>query len=231
MSKLLVIGARKDSLGESVAHQARGRWKEVITAGISGDEDLPLDATSSGQAWGIMSIHKPDDVVCTVGINEQCEVDDRNIYNQMMAHFDVNCAGVINLLGSWVNNRPEPDPQRDLLCRFVAVSSNSARIPRRRSAPYCASKAALSMAIQVAAREFAELAPIQTSIYGYEFGYIDGTPMSQEMPSDGRAPHRIPGSRSLAVYDAADIIISGLQDTALSYYANGNMIRIDGGEL
>lgn len=114
--------------------------------------------------------------------------------------------------------------------RFVAISSNSAHIPRRGSMPYCASKAALSMALRVAARE---LANKNVAVWGYEPGLLAGTPMSEQTRRDfGTDPlHRMPGVswEGLPVGDLAQQIVQDISTFSVAH--NGLMIPFDGGEL
>lgn len=205
--RLLVIGAREGSLGEAVARHAEGEWEacEVITAGISGEEKYFCDLTVGVQVKHMLHELCPDYIVCTVGENSPASVRDGFLAAKLMASYQVNVLGPMLLLHHFLAS----PYNRDTVYRkkFVAISSNSARIARSGSVPYCASKAALSMALRVAARDVAtqivEAAQLPPLIWGYEPGLLHGTPMTEETmkvfgnptgdPSFGGALHRMKG--------------------------------------
>jgi NAD(P)-dependent dehydrogenase (short-subunit alcohol dehydrogenase family) len=186
--RLLIIGAREGSLGWHCAAVARNvptpEW-EVITAGISGDEDMTLEATD----WesGVLMYRQPfTDVICTVGVNDpEAGLD---------YHLQINCVAPISLAECWLGGWREYHDERDHdgPLNFVAISSNSAQVPRSPSMPYCASKAALSMAIRVLGRKAAMEGSGRVRIWCYEPGYITGTPMSARLDEAVPRPHRIP---------------------------------------
>lgn len=221
---LLVVGARPGSLGEAIAHEAEnsGRWS-VTTAGIS-NEDVPLDVLDVRGMDLLFARHRFQSVVCTVGVNRETTIT--NLSDYLEEAMDVNVCGPMNLLQEWARPAIEQGDTQER--HFVAISSNSATIARSRSLAYCASKAALSMALRCAAREAAWTG---LSIYGYEPGWIEGTPMSQEvedrMVSASTARHRIPGSRVLDPNRLAEMIVRNLDHHG---DLNGCLIRIDGGE-
>jgi NAD(P)-dependent dehydrogenase (short-subunit alcohol dehydrogenase family) len=145
---------------------------------------------------------------------------------------DVNYFGAMNVLDHWAvqwralgwkagMHRPT----------FVAVSSNSAQLARSRSLAYCASKAALSMAIRCAARE---LAPHSVNIWGVEPGWISDTPMSEAVHARivaeqrGLPNHRIPGGREVHRRELGRFIAEHVSHEW--DWMNGCMLRLDGGD-
>lgn len=230
--KLLVVGAAPSSIGAEVVRVAQTTecYQEVLTAGISG-EGWFLDVRYPGDIAKVIDSDTFTDVVCTVGVNMPATVDDWSKFPEALEQsMLVNYIGVMKLLSRWLGTLKSID--EDEWYNFVAISSNSAHVPRRSSAAYCASKAALSMGLRVAAREQADAQAPQVNIYGYEPGFVQDTPMSEatEHTFQGK-PHRIPGDRVLHRSDLASIIVANLTYTPFGHYANGNMIRIDGGEL
>lgn len=224
---LLVVGAEQGSIGDAVAKEAirQGRHAVVETAGIT-HEPMSLNVMFDDSIRQALEEFRPTDIVCTVGMNVPGSpgMSNSGFPNRFDQHMLVNAGGPVRLLHHWIKDLPySSDVQRS----FVAISSNSAHIPRSQSIAYCASKAALSMALRVAAREYAQVPTI--SIYGYEPGFVEGTPMSEDLDLGGRKPHRIPGDRALNAEALANIIVSNLNGRG--YYFNGNMIRVDGGEL
>jgi hypothetical protein len=93
------------------------------------------------------------------------------------------------------------------------------------------------MAIRCTARDVArnhaaslsnEMMP---AIYGYEPGWLGGTPMSDavmERLPEGVVPHRIPSGRHMSPYDLSVMIVANLKQG--NNLMNGALIRIDGGE-
>lgn len=227
--KLLVVGAQAGSLGAAVKQAAEEQEWEVHTAGITGEENS-LDLVNSTRPqveWLVRSV-RPDHIVCTVGINHP-----RRAYQSTSMwyadHFAVNCTGPMRLLDAWLAYGPDGDVPWQ---HFVAISSNSAGIPRSDSAAYCASKAALSMALRVRARDCAGH-KLPVSVYGYEPGLLAGTPMTAESRErfngpltrmkgigleDGLSPH------GLAGHIVRNIGFGGPE-------LNGVLLRLDAGEI
>jgi NAD(P)-dependent dehydrogenase (short-subunit alcohol dehydrogenase family) len=231
---LLVIGAAPDSLGTAVATLARTQYDfaSVTTAGISG-EPVKLDVTHSLRIKEVLDEYRPDIVVCTVGVNVPADIADPWLPTRLMDSFVTNVTGPLDVLRHFTFSQLRPE-RGDSLKRFVAISSNSARIPRTRSLPYCASKAALSMALRVAARE---LAGEDVVVWGYEPGLLAGTPMTQETVRQaeiGRLTptlHRMKGVRpqGIPVTDLATRILSDVANFSVAH--NGNIYPFDAGEI
>lgn len=252
--RLLVVGAAPQSLGAAVADVARdGVWTfgSVVTAGMTPIpeslllpehegtvhtyEDYRLDVRFSNQMKQVLGDVQPDILVCTVGVNAPCGIGSRYLAMRMEEAFRVNVIGVLELLrhfalidgsGYWKNGRTNAK-------KFVAISSNSARLPRRQSLAYCASKAALSMGLRVAARE---LAGTMTQVWGYEPGLLAGTPMTQETEQHfGRSGesavlHRMRGvpADGLPVRSLAQQIVNDVAQYAPGL--NGVLVPCDAGE-
>lgn len=226
--RLAVFGAREGSLGHEVAGMAEGLGaaEAVRTYGISGDEDVIANVNSIGYAtneevaWSYdLFRFKPTDVFVTVGVNSPATFEDgRNWHKKMWESFETNVMGILNVLQECT---VIPSVQS-----FSAVSSNSAHIARRGSSPYCVSKAALSMGLKVAARE--RVVPL---IYGYEFGLIEGTPMTQASAEQfpGVPLTRMVGAENgLSVREVARVVIGNL--VSPTHALNGVMLRLDAGE-
>ena len=234
---LLILGAREGSIGDLVEQEAIAskRWSTITTAGPV-NCDINLDMTVEAERSRLLQ-HRPfHDVVCTVGINYEAPIDERHptVFEGMLRmNMLVNAVAPLAFLQQWANlwvHHPSPHPLGGV--NFLCLSSNSAHIARSQSTAYCASKAALSMGLRTMARAMADW-PVPINVVGYEFGWVNGTPMSQEVDKrmhDSKLPlHRIPGGRSLHARDAAQILVSELID-GLAYFKNGCTIRIDGGE-
>lgn len=221
--RVLVVGARKGSLGEAIHEEFLSNGHYAYAAGISG-EYIKCDILDSGQRYAALMKTRPHLVVCTVGINTPVDKvwSPEAFSDALREEFMVNAVGPLELLREFIDRQGHGN-------QFVMVSSNSAHIARTGSLPYCASKAALSMGVRVAAREY-KGTPL---IWGVEPGFLYGTPMSNETAEAfaGGPLHRIPGLNSrdgLSVKDVAKTIVGLALEKPR--HLNGVMLRMDGGE-
>lgn len=219
---LLVVGAQDGSIGQAVARGAYQFGWDVVTAGL-GPEDHHLDLTED--TFTFLTEHNYFDVVvCTAGVNPTPRTT--HLEDKLLETLYVNAAAPIAFLDTWITHG-FPDDQV-VIPQFVVVSSNSAHIARSQSLPYCASKAALSMAVRCAARQ---LADSRITVWGVEPGWVEGTPMSErvmERLGPETEPHRIPGDRTLDTTGLAEFILVTILGDHL--WLNGCMLRLDGGE-
>jgi NAD(P)-dependent dehydrogenase (short-subunit alcohol dehydrogenase family) len=236
--KLLIVGARAGSLGEALLEAATTEWSDnfshVHTAGIS-SEEFKLDITNTAHIVRVLSEVSPDCIVCTVGVNQPTRMTDTFLPSRMTDAFHTNVIGPMHLLSKFADLEPNNPRQ---LRRFVAISSNSARIARTGSVAYCASKAALSMALRVAGREFARNRS-GILVWGYEPGLLNTTMTREMFPNDPRhfpeeGPlHRMEGVhwKGLPALALADRILGDLLlGTANGLALNGCLIPFDAGE-
>jgi NAD(P)-dependent dehydrogenase (short-subunit alcohol dehydrogenase family) len=236
--RVLVVGARPGSLGEAVMNEAHARGYQAYGAGISG-EAIPMDVVREGANELLKKLAglQPQHIVCTVGINMTHPEGEQELFDWYRWHFETNVIGPMRLLDAWIWAMSDggylPSTGAHDLLHYVAISSNSARIPRSNSAAYCASKAALSMGLRVAGRE-ARGGDSGYLVYGYEPGLLAGTPMTMRTEEQfPNAPlHRMRGKElegGIPVTQAAQLIVAnlGVPGAAL----NGCLIPIDGGEV
>ena len=238
MSKLptlLVLGAqRHGSLGEAIADEAADHWEfeRIFTAGII-DEAVFCDVRQLASIKACLAETMPTYIVCTVGVNQPHQFRIQGLGLTMQDAFHTNVIGPMEVLHQFLTSATRHPDRHDgkYRRRFVAVSSNSARIPRTGSTPYCASKAALSMALRVAARELAD-DPWAPLVWGYEPGLLAGTPMTagSAVAIDGPL-HRMKGVEptGLSVPELAQQIVSDL--VAGPRALHGCLVPFDAGEL
>lgn len=219
---LLVIGARKKSLGRMVA----SLWSDMydspaVTAGISGDEKEYLNLSDFKEIKDLLKAYQPDRVVVTVGVNN-FRLPREDFEDWMLEHLRVNVVLPMRVWEAWSEvGFPKG-------AHFVAISSNSAHIPRSGSMAYCASKAALSMAIRVAARDMGKRgAPM--IVYGYEPGLIKGTPMTEGLEFAGPATRMLGLPDGLSKRAVATQIVMNLAYGGPEL--NGTLYRLDAGEI
>lgn len=265
-TRLLVVGARPNSLGEDIAEQATHHrfFKD-------GDIDA-CDVTGHGDRWdagrprgheavkhpfytnveslesvrsAILSM-RPTHVACTVGINnfvpDAGNGNTTEEYRGSIASvMNINATGVMALAHEWLAMIMNSETlgadtwtmsERASGFHFAAVSSNSAHIARTNSAPYCMSKAALSMGMRCIARDSARIR-LPVALTTYEPGFLSGTPMSldivgsQDEFQEARY-HRIPSGLAMQPTDLAEVILNGMSSSW--NLMNGACIRLDGGE-
>lgn len=225
---ILVVGARPNSLGSAVCERLADEGYVYETAGISG-ETWEMDINDQADIKSVLNAVKPSQIVCTVGINQPKGLREDGLWEAMSLSANANYIGPIILLQEWLQMLDNNDTiGTDSPRQFVAISSNSAHIARRNSISYCASKAALSMALRCAAREIAGEGRL---VYGYEPGLIAGTPMSADSAAQFDGPlHRMygVGAQGLFAYSLAEIIVDNLKHPSMAL--NGAMIRLDAGE-
>lgn len=225
---VLIVGARRGSLGAAIKHQCATYGYHAVTAGISGDEDmyLDLDRGTDGSMSAVLATTSPMHVICTVGINEPM-VDGLSETGSYQRHFDINVVAPMRLLELWRSLLKQQGGT--LGHHYVAISSNSAGVPRSGSAPYCASKAALSMALRVKGREGLG-SPVV--VYGYEPGLLAATPMTAQtaehwpgVPLTRMRPEAL--AQGIRSVNLAHMVVNNL---ALGPELNGCLFRLDADE-
>ena len=228
--RVAVFGAREGSLGEAVANLLRfpGDNHEVTTFGAHGEDVVFIWPDVRTLATQRLIAEQFDAIVCTIGVNQPTTLGHSNFDEAMADSYGINVLAPMRILEVALGFQQN-------LQAFVAVSSNSANIARRGSMAYCASKAALSMAIRCAARDLADgsgygVAAEPPLVYGYEFGLLAGTPMTKGTEKQfGPSQTRIPGHpQGLSADRAALAIVRNL--THPWEGLNGALLRLDGGE-
>lgn len=241
--RVLVVGAAEFSLGWHIARECAAVGFQVLTAGVQGEKFLydvtdPYEGHQDLMEEVCGASGRVNHVVFTAGVNNPMGINvdwDWILRN----HMAVNYEGMVKCFQAWafIHGPVEGESliNDHVYTHFVGISSNSANIARSDSLPYCASKAAMSMAIRCLGRQYAESFDRRMVIYGYEPGWLDGTPMSEEMllalnmSRMGKQYHRIPGNdyginpAALAKLIATNLTIGGRM-------LNGTLLRVDGGE-
>lgn len=165
--KVWVIGG-KSGIGKAIANKCRANGDETFVTGIA-DVDVRSDGAITGY---FVTQGGFDAVVYSAGVNELSWIKDLKPESAQET-FNVNVIGFMRLLKTVAAWGDAVNPRRPC-SNVVAVSSDAATRPMRTSIAYCASKAALDMAVKVAARE---LAPA-VRVNAVSPGMIDGTAMT-----------------------------------------------------
>jgi NAD(P)-dependent dehydrogenase (short-subunit alcohol dehydrogenase family) len=149
----LVVGGGS-GIGAALAEAYRARGTRTVTWDIAGSHDVTCDVTepdaidaavrATRARWGV-----PTELTVTAGVGHAGLLADARPeeFDRVMQ---------INARGPWLCMRAWIDAlrTRGTPASLVAVSSVSARLVDRNMGLYCASKAALSMLVQVAAAEW-----------------------------------------------------------------------------
>lgn len=233
---ILVIGTRKGSFGGYIAdalEQEIGRPDQdhtkfrIVRADLKGyDDELewPYDVTCKEQYHREqMQALRPYHVVYAVGVNDQDEQVGATMADSVAHHMEVNVEGFLKAAQAF---RQVALPGSHL----VAISSNSARIPRSPSLGYCVSKAALSMAVRVLARRWRG----EPVTYAYEPGLMNTQATIANVNADAYsgAAHRMRGVTSRYGLSAAQVAESVAHNLLWGGVAlNGTLQQLDAGEL
>lgn len=127
-------------------------------------------------------------VVYSAGVNELEWIQDLSEH-AIAEIFNVNVLGFMRVLNGLACHKELQN------VRMVAVSSDAGSRPLRTSIAYCASKAALDMAVKVAAREMADR---DWRVNAIAPGMIDGTKMTKYID------HQVPLIRGWSALEALE---------------------------
>lgn len=230
--KVMVIGARPNSLGDAIREQLTIAGYTPVTAGVKGEgRAFDVMAMTVSDMVHAFNVVKPHHLICTVGMNAPYG-GDRTLDSWYGSHLRLNCVGPMKALEAFHHyTELSVNRQRNEYQHAVVISSNSARIPRTNSAAYCASKAALSMAVRCKARELGKAGSVVLA-YGYEPGLLGGTPMTEAVTGalDDVAMHRMPGvgPKGLTPDRVAAMVVRNLEG---GRELNGCMFPVDAGEI
>lgn len=162
--RLLVLGGTS-GIGEAFVKRAQEMPSTWDAIEALGKEDF--NVTSDLAMAETVRMFQPTDVVYSVGINKLDWIRDEEYvwFNQLMT---INVWGFLNLVRTLDRCGRSPS-------NIVAVTSDAAWRPMRTSSVYCASKAALEMAVKVASREYAAAG---WRINAVAPGKVEDTPMT-----------------------------------------------------
>lgn len=170
----MVLGGTS-GIGAATVERLRARyphepWLGVETITAYGKEDW--DVRRNADLAKAVHRDRPTHVVYSAGVNRLDWIEDisKDDFQHVM---EVNVWGFLNLMGALKRSDHGP-------VSVVAVTSDAAWRVMRTSAVYCASKAALEMAVKVASRE---LAPIGWRVNGVAPGKVANTAMTEYVDS------------------------------------------------
>jgi NAD(P)-dependent dehydrogenase (short-subunit alcohol dehydrogenase family) len=220
----VVVGGGS-GIGRAIVESYRARGASPLVWDIGGPHDVECDVSDADSvrdalAQTLERVGVPDQLTITAGIGHSgllldCPVDE---WDRVMA---------VNTRGPWLVMRAVARAlvEEKRTGSMVATSSVSAHLVDRAMGPYCASKAALSMLVKVAACEWAPLG-IRVNAVGPG---VTETPMLGRAPTDGGWLRAVAERTALGrLGRAADIAQAVLALHDLEW-VTGQVLDCDGG--
>jgi len=159
----LVFGGRS-GIGAACVDRLR-----MVGVNATGLDKVDADVRVRRPVWEVINDVKPQYVVYSAGVTALDWLGDAT-YMDFKRIMDINVYGFINVLQGLLDLGTGEHRS------IVAITSDAAWRPMRTSLNYCASKAALEMAVRVAARE---LAPRGWKVNAVAPGKVSDTPMTE----------------------------------------------------
>jgi NAD(P)-dependent dehydrogenase (short-subunit alcohol dehydrogenase family) len=220
----VVVGGAS-GIGAAVVESARSAGADVLVLDVDGEYDVECDVTepaSVDRAVGetVQQVGVPSELTVTAGIGHSGMLLDLPVdeWDRVIA---VNTRGPLLAMRAFARAMIDGGVSGSI----VATSSVSARLVDRSMGAYCASKAALSMLVEVAACEWA---PHGIRVNAVGPG-VTATPMLGRAPTEtgwlASVQHRTPLGRLGQADDIAQVI-------ALLHSADwvtGQILEADGG--
>lgn len=246
MSKVaLVIGAgTTGNIGHASAAKLHAEGYKVIIADIAFDHiefaQVMTDVTNEHEVKGLLKLIKNnygklDLIVNSAGVNILGPIDKYSLedFNKTIA---VNLTSNFLLLQAYVNEFGTDGVYK----KFIAITSDTAMIPKSSSFAYGASKAGANQFLRCTARELNKYHEDPWLVTGLALGRVmtpmDGKTiedlMEQRNITRDKAEEmlnaNIPMGRGLSVEEVADWVyfLATKGD-----FASGNILRIDGGQV
>jgi NAD(P)-dependent dehydrogenase (short-subunit alcohol dehydrogenase family) len=220
----IVVGG-SSGIGAAVVDMYRAQGAPVLIWDIAGKPDVECDVADPGSvdravATTLGLIGVPAQVTVTAGVGHVGMLLDEPVeeWDRVLA---------VNTRGPWLVMRAlaKESIAASAPASFIATSSVSARLVDRSMGTYCASKAALSMLVKVAACEWA---PHQIRVNAVGPG-VTQTPMLGEAPTGrgwwGAVEDRTPLARLGQPGDIAQAILALHQLD----WVTGQILEVDGG--
>lgn len=224
-SRPVVVVGGASGIGAAVAAECRARGRSVIVWDVRDTADVVCDISDPDQVsaaarrtvsqWGV-----PDEVSVCAGVGHSGLLLDLE-----PQEFDRVLA--VNTRGPWLVMRALARAMVDgsVAGSFVALSSVSARLVDRNMGAYCASKAALSMLVQVAAAEWADRG---LRVNAVAPGVTD-TPMLGGAPVGQGWLKRVAGRTALERIGTPDDIAQAVIALHGLEWVTGQVLEVDGG--
>jgi NAD(P)-dependent dehydrogenase (short-subunit alcohol dehydrogenase family) len=220
-----VIVGGASGIGAAVAAAERKRGADVLVWDIAGDFDVECDITDpaavdAATASTIARLGVPTEVTVTAGVGHSGMLLDvpPDEWDRIMA---INTRGPLLAMRALARTMIDADAAGSI----VAISSVSARLVDRSMGAYCASKAALSMVVHVAACEWA---PHGIRVNAVGPG-VTATPMLGRAPTDSGWLASVKEHTALARLGTAEDIAQAVRALHDVEWVTGQVLEVDGG--
>jgi NAD(P)-dependent dehydrogenase (short-subunit alcohol dehydrogenase family) len=222
MSVVVVGGA--SGIGAAVVQRYSESGIGALVWDVRSEADVVCDVTDQVQVDAAMAktvqmAGPPAEVTVTAGIGHRGRLTDVDSY-------DWDRVMAVNARGPWLVMRAVARflEHEGLEGSIIAVSSVSARIPDRSMGVYCASKAALSMVVRVAAAEWAPAIRVNAIAPG-----VTATPMLGPAAMDRGWLKDVAGRTVMGRIGTADDIATAVLGVHRLGWVTGQVLEVDGG--
>ena len=220
----VVVGGAS-GIGAAVADRYRSVGREVVVWDVRDGTDLSCDVTDAAQVDAALAAtlarggDVPTEVTVTAGIGHSGMLTDidRDEWDRVMA---VNVTGPWLVMRAWARVYAE----QEMRASIVATSSVSARLVDRSMGAYCASKAALSMTVKIAAAEWGPAVRVNAVAPG-----VTATPMLGGAPVDRGWLAHVSERTSLGRLGTAEDIAETVFALHALPWVTGQVLEADGG--
>ena len=220
----VVVGGAS-GIGAAVAERYRDRGRPVVVWDVHESADVQCDVTDEAQVDAALIAtldlldELPTELTVTAGVGHSgllADVD-RAEWDRVLA---------VNLTGPWLVMRAwaRQYAARGTDASMVATSSVSARLVDRSMGAYCASKAALSMTVRIAAAEWAPAIRVNAVAPG-----VTATPMLGGAPVESGWLRDVAHRTSLGRLGSADDIADAVLALHALPWVTGQVLEADGG--
>jgi NAD(P)-dependent dehydrogenase (short-subunit alcohol dehydrogenase family) len=220
----LVVGGAS-GIGAAVADLERARGATVVVWDVAGTYDAKCDVTDPASVDAALEetraqVGVPSEVTVTAGIGHSGMLLDVPIeeWDRVIA---VNARGPLLVMRALARAMIDAGSPGSI----VATSSVSARLVDRSMGAYCASKAALSMLVQVAACEWA---PHGIRVNAVGPG-VTATPMLGRAPTESGWLAAVQSRTPLGRLGTADDIAQAIRALHDVEWMTGQIVECDGG--
>ena len=220
----VVVGGAS-GIGAAYVEAERARGAAVVVLDVAGDLDVRCDVTDPASvdaavAETVDRVGVPTEITVTAGIGHGGLLMDVSVeeFDRVVA---VNTRGPLLVMRAFARTLMDAGTHGSI----VATSSVSARLIDRGMGPYCASKAALSMLIGVAAQEWA---PQGIRVNGVGPG-VTRTPMLGRAPVEQGWLKAVAGRTPLGRLGGPDDIAEAIRALHDLGWVTGQILECDGG--
>jgi NAD(P)-dependent dehydrogenase (short-subunit alcohol dehydrogenase family) len=220
----VVVGGAS-GIGAAVAESERARRSDVVVLDVAGTYDVECDVTDENSVdraaeEAITRVGVPARVTVTAGVGHSgmlldLPVDD---WDRVIA---VNTRGPLLAMRAFARTMIDAGAAGSI----VATSSVSARLVDRSMGAYCASKAALSMLVEVAACEWG---PRGIRVNAVAPG-VTATPMLGRAPTDSGWLAAVQSRTALGRLGTAEDIAQAIDALHAMEWMTGQVVEVDGG--